>query len=162
MISPSVHANNFDEPAHPIAWEVYPTGFSARFDLLFDHLFPEDPELGLGGRGRVYRYPADLFRNLSFILGNHILPLRGISYIALGSHPPEFKVRTSIRSYDGEWFVGKTESAYGFPDDPDRFCYQAIKWLHSSYKIVMKLPGICQEKTHRSIDAAFNDRRHTL
>jgi hypothetical protein len=78
IIARSVQANDFYEPAHPIARKVYPTGFSTRFDFLFDHLFPEDPELGLGGRGMVYRSPADLFSNLSFFQGNHIFPLGGI------------------------------------------------------------------------------------
>jgi hypothetical protein len=58
--------------AHPIQRQVDPAAVSGRFDFLFDHFFPEDPELRLGGFARIFRLPADLFQaNFSF-QGDHI------------------------------------------------------------------------------------------
>ena len=61
-LSPSIDANDFDVLAHPIRRQVDPAAVSTRFDFLFDHLFPEDSELGLGGLAGIIRLPADFFQ----------------------------------------------------------------------------------------------------
>jgi hypothetical protein len=61
-LSPSIDADDFDVLAHPIRRQVDPAAVSTRFDFLFDHLYPEDSELGLGGLAGVIRLPADFFQ----------------------------------------------------------------------------------------------------
>ena len=71
--SPSIDANDFDVLAHPIQRQVDPAGVSAAFDFLFDHFFPEDAELGLGGLAGIFRLPADLFQAYFYFRSDHIL-----------------------------------------------------------------------------------------
>lgn len=68
----SVHAYDFDEPTHPIARQVDPTGFSAGFDFLFNHLFSQHPEFGLGNLGGIFRLLADRLRLYCSFLGDHV------------------------------------------------------------------------------------------
>ena len=60
--SPSIDANDFDVLADPIQRQVDPAAVSTRFDFLFDHLVPEDAELGPGGLGGIIRLSADFFQ----------------------------------------------------------------------------------------------------
>ena len=61
FFSKSVDANDFDELAHPIRRQIDPAGGSSRFDFLFDHLYPEDPQFGPGVLAGISRLPGDLF-----------------------------------------------------------------------------------------------------
>jgi hypothetical protein len=67
LISPScrcvsINANDFNAFAHPIGRQVDPTtAVSFRFDFLFDHLNPEEPELGLWEFAGLLWLSADLF-----------------------------------------------------------------------------------------------------
>jgi len=74
VASVTIGANDFDALAHPIRREVDPAGVPARFDFLFDHLYPEDPEFGLGGDVGIFRLPAGLFQIGFSFQGDHIFP----------------------------------------------------------------------------------------
>jgi hypothetical protein len=69
----SINANDFDVLAHPIQGQVDSAAVSGLFDFLFDHLFPEDPELGHRGFAGIFRLPADLFQARFCLQGDHIL-----------------------------------------------------------------------------------------
>jgi len=75
FLSSSIDANDFDVFAHPIRRQVDPAAVSTWFDFLFDHLFPDDSELGLGGLAGIIRLPAD-FLQTSFPFQNDPIFLR--------------------------------------------------------------------------------------
>jgi len=61
-LCPSIDANDFDVFAYPIRRQVDPAAVSTWFDFLFNHLFPQDSKLGLGGFAGILRLPADFFQ----------------------------------------------------------------------------------------------------
>ena len=71
---PSIDTNDFNVLAHPIERQVNPAGVSTGFDFLFDHLFAENPEFGLGGPAGIFRLSAGLFQAHFCFQGDHILP----------------------------------------------------------------------------------------
>ena len=71
-LAPSIDANDFDVLAHPIRRQVDPAAVSTRFDFLFDHLFSEDAELGLGGLAGIIRFPVDFFQASFPFQSDHI------------------------------------------------------------------------------------------
>jgi len=81
--SPSIDANDFDVLAHPILWQVDPAAVSTRFDFFFDHLFPEDSELGLGGLAGIIRLPADFYQVHFSFQSDHIF-LRTAEHVNCG------------------------------------------------------------------------------
>jgi hypothetical protein len=72
-LCPLIDTNDFDKLAHPIRRQVDSAGVSSRFDFLFDHLYPEEPKLGLGGLAGIFRLLADLFQAHFSFRGDHIL-----------------------------------------------------------------------------------------
>jgi hypothetical protein len=117
----SIDPNDFDVLAHPIQRQVDPAAVSARFDFLFDYLYPEYPELGLWGLAWIFRLAADLFQAGFSFQGNHILLqlAESVDFLSARIHrfsrlaPAEFPMT-------GGWLCKVTEFIYDFTDDPLR------------------------------------------
>ena len=69
----SIDSNDFNVLAHPIPRQVDAAAVPGLFDLLFNQLFPVDPELGFRGSARLSWPAADLFKLRISFQGDHIL-----------------------------------------------------------------------------------------
>jgi hypothetical protein len=140
---PSIDANDFDVLAHPIQRQVDPAAVSRRFDFLFDHFFPEDSELRLGGLAGIFRFPADLFEARLSSQGDHIL-------LELAEHVNFLSARSlrNSRLAPAEFPMGESYSVkllhlfiilLIIRDIPEVGCgtFPAINWLQFSYKVVI-------------------------
>ena len=67
----SITAHDFDPFADPIRRQVNPADASSRFDFFFDHLHPEDAELGFGIFAGIPRLNIVLFGVCFFFQDGH-------------------------------------------------------------------------------------------
>ena len=86
----SIDTNDLDVLAHPIQGQVDPTAVTARFDFLFNNLFAENPEFGLGGPAGICPFTASHFPVHFFLRSDHRYPplVCGTRWFPVGPHPP--------------------------------------------------------------------------
>ncbi len=153
-----IDANNFDVLAHPFQGQVDSAGVSARFDYLFDHFLPKDPELGLGGFAGIFRFPAGFFQaHFSHRWHNTLISFQSALTGVPDWHRPHFRWRQAGAVKRSNLLIILL-TVRACPKGGDAV-FPATKQLQFSYKVSIKgSPNHVKEKKLSSTIKAWHQK----